>query len=243
MISPSCPLPAHLCAITAADSFLVSVAVWATLQLTWTSILLASQLWQVARQMTTLEVSNLGRYGFMGGRGGASLAGQMGHRHQSASLRSDSSSVLPGVDTEDTTIVGDAGAVAASGAVHRHSGVCAGCGSGFLMNLLGFDRFTKGKAVDGLARAGRASNPFDQGIVANCKDFWTAGKELGVQYEMLYDVPVEGFREAKRRREREEDHDGGMGRKSRGQGLFMGMGFGLGRAGSSRAGYEPVSQV
>jgi hypothetical protein len=191
--------------------------------------------------MTTLEVSNLGRYGFMGGRGGASLAGQMGHRH--TSHRADSSSVLPGIDTEDTALVSDAGTAAASGTVHRHSGVCAGCGSGFLMNLLGFDRFTKGKAVDGLTRAGRASNPFDQGVVANCKDFWTAGRELGVEYATLYEVPIEGFREAKRRREREEDHDGGSGRKGRGQGLFMGMGFGLGRAGSSRAGYEPVSQV
>ncbi len=84
---------------------------WATLQLTWTSILLASQLWQVARQMTTLEVSNLGRYGFMGGRGGASLSGQMGHRHQH-----HNSAVLPGVDTEDTSLVTEAGA-AAGGAV------------------------------------------------------------------------------------------------------------------------------
>ncbi|KAJ7844139.1 DHHC palmitoyltransferase-domain-containing protein [Mycena olivaceomarginata] len=63
----SCPLPAVLCAPTVHDAFLISVAAWATLQLSWTSVLLASQLWQIARQMTTLEVSNLGRYGFMGG--------------------------------------------------------------------------------------------------------------------------------------------------------------------------------
>lgn len=187
--------------------------------------------------MTTLEVSNLGRYGFMGGRGGASLSGQMGHRHQH---RHDS--VLPGVDTEDTALVGTGDASSSTtGVVHRHSGWCAGCGSGFLMNLLGFDRFTKGKAVDGLARAGKASNPFDLGIVGNCKDFWTAGKELGVEYEKLYDVPLEGFREWKRRKEREEEEDGGRKPSGR-KGLFT-MGFGLGRAGSSRAGYEPVSQV
>ncbi|KAF8962212.1 hypothetical protein BDZ97DRAFT_1130838 [Flammula alnicola] len=184
--------------------------------------------------MTTLEVSNLGRYGFMGGRGGASLSGQMGHRHQT---RSDS--VLSGVDTEDTALVSEASS-ASTGVVHRHSGVCAGCGSGFLMNLLGFDRFTKGKAVDGLARASKASNPFDMGIVANCKDFWTAGRELGVEYDKLYDVPLEGFREAKIRRGREEDEDGARKPASR-KGLFMG--FGLGRASSSRGGYEPVSQV
>ena len=67
------------------------------------------------------------------------------------------------------------------------------------MNLLGFDRFTKGKAADGLARAAKAPNPFDLGIMGNCKDFWTKGSELGVEYETLYDVPTEGFAEAKRR--------------------------------------------
>ncbi|RDB17708.1 Palmitoyltransferase AKR1 [Hypsizygus marmoreus] len=218
-ISPSCPLPANLCALTAYDPFLVSVAAWSTLQLSWTVVLLASQLWQIARQMTTLEVSNLGRYGFMGGRGGQSLSGQMGHRH---GRRSDNNNVLPGVDTEDTALVGaggDASSVS-SGTAHRHAG---------------------GKAVDGLARAGKASNPFDLGIVGNCKDFWTAGRELGVQYEVLYDVPLEGFREAKKRKEAEEGagEDGGAGRKRKG----MFMGFAIGRAGGSRGGYEPVSQV
>ena len=236
-ISPSCPLPGDLCAITAYDSFLVSVASWATLQLLWTIILLASQLWQVARQMTTLEVSNLGRYGFMGGRGGASLSGQMSHRH---GRRHDT--MLPGVDPEDASLSANGGN-SSNGAVHRHSGICAGCGGGFLMNLLGFDRFTKGKAVDGLARAGKASNPFDVGMVGNCKDFWSAGKELGVQYEVLYEVPLEGFKEAKKRRDREVEDVGGSRKppSSSRKGLFMG--FGLGRAGGSRGGYEPVSQV
>ena len=231
----SCPLPTDLCIITTYDCFLVSVACWATLQLLWTVILLASQLLQVARQMTSLEVSNLGRYGFMGGRGGASLSGQMSGHHHHHGRRHDT-------DNEDATLAGNdassSNSSSGTGAVHRHSGICAGCGSGFLMNLLGFDRFTKGKAVDGLARAGKASNPFDLGIVGNCKDFWTAGKELGVNYEMLYDVPLEGFREAKRRnREVEED---GIRNKPR-KGLFMG--FGLGRPSGSRAGYEPVSQA
>lgn len=212
-ISPSCPLPNDICDIMHHDPFLVSVAAWATLQLSWTLVLLVSQFWQIARQMTTFEVSNLGRYGFMGGRGGAgaSLSGQMGHRHQHAPA-------------------------AEGGHAHKHA---AGCGGGFLMNLLGFDRFTKGKAVNGLARAGKAANPFDMGVVGNCKDFWTAGRELGVEYEKLYDVPPEGFREAKRRREREDEDHGGS-RKSIRKSLLMG--FGLGQS-SSRSGYEPVSQV
>ncbi|KAJ7092433.1 hypothetical protein B0H15DRAFT_174047 [Mycena belliarum] len=173
--------------------------------------------------MTTLEVSNLGRYGFMGGRGGASLNGQMGHRHTHAHGATDS----PEADAP-------AGTSAAAPP------------SGFLMNLLGLDRFTRGKAVDGLARAGRASNPFDLGAYRNCRDFWTNGRELGVEYERLYDVPLEGFEEARRRREREEDEDGmsvGTGGRKPRKGLFMGLGMGMGRAGSSRGGYEPISQV
>ncbi len=149
---------------------------------------------------------------------------------------------IAGLDTEDTALVGDA-ASSNSGHHHRHTS-CSGCGSAFLMNLLGFDRFTKGKAVDGLARAGKASNPFDLGILGNCKDFWTKGRELGVEYEMLYDVPMEGFREAKRRRQERDDYsDGeggvGEGRKKNGRkGLFMGLGIG---GSSRRGGYEPVS--
>ncbi|CAK5271098.1 unnamed protein product [Mycena citricolor] len=219
-VPPStCPLPQNLCEITATDPFLVAVTFWATLQLTWTFVLLGSQYWQVARQMTTFEVSNLGRYGFMGGRGGASLQGQMGHRH-THSQEGEGLNSAP--------------------AAHGHSH-----GSGFLMNLLGFDRFTRGKAVDGLTRASKASNPFDLGLVRNCRDFWTNGKELGVEYERLYDVPLEGFEEARKRREREEQEDGlsAGGRKSSARkGLFMGMGLGMGRAGSSRGGYEPISQ-
>ena len=178
--------------------------------------------------MTTFEVSNLGRYGFMGGRGGASLHGQMNHRH------------LP----TDDSVGAEAGGLSGSGHAHRHNhGMCAGCGSGFLMSLLGFDRFTKGKAADGLARAAKAPNPFDLGIVGNCKDFWTSGRELGVEYERLYDVPLEGFQEAKRRRVREEGEDlhaneGGRKSSLRSE-RMMGLGFG----GRSRSGYEPLSQV
>lgn len=161
----------------------------------------------------------------MGGRGGTSLGAQMGHQHRQGASDSE----------------GAEGA--ATGHRHSHS-MCAGCGSGFLMNLLGFDRFTRGKAADGLARAAKAPNPFDLGFVGNCQDFWTKGRELGVEYERLYDVPPEGFAEAKRRRQREEGedpHGGEGGRKSLRKSLLMGLG--LGRSGSSRAGYEPLSQV
>jgi len=172
--------------------------------------------------MTTLEVSNLGRYGFMGGKGGTSLATQQGHQHMAGA----------GGDEDQ------------SGG-HNHGHKRAG---GLLLSVLGFDRFTRGKAADGLARAAKAPNPFDLGWIGNCKDFWTKGKELGVDYETLYDVPMEGFREAKRRRVREEAEEGfGSGNK-RNSGMLartMMMGrslTGLGGGRSTRGyGYEPVS--
>nr|GAT47946.1 palmitoyltransferase akr1 [Mycena chlorophos] len=223
--SASCILPSTLCALTAFDPFLVSVALWATLQLSWTSILLISQLWQIARQMTTLEVSNLGRYGFMGGRGGLGV-GQMGQASRQGSPEGE----------------GQGEAHAHGGHAHSHG---TGC-SGFLMSILGLDRFTRGRAVDGLARAGTARNPFDLGMVKNCQDFWSKGRELGVEYERLYDVPLEGFVEARKRREAEEmggagGEDGG-GKPSIGLLARLGsrMGFGVGR---TRSGYEPLNQM
>ena len=63
--------------------------------------------------------------------------------------------------------------------------------TGFLMHLLGFDRFTSSKAVNGLARAAVA-NPFNVGIVGNCRDFWTQGSELGVKYDQVYKIPWRG---------------------------------------------------
>ncbi|KAI0274137.1 hypothetical protein BGY98DRAFT_995682 [Russula aff. rugulosa BPL654] len=237
--SPTCFLPASMCRLTAIDMFLFAVAVWSTLQLVWTVVLLASQFLQIARQMTTLEVSNLGRYGFMGGRGG-SLATQLSHRHTHA-LQADADDTLSG---EATPTSGHAHAHGRH--PHQHG---SGCSTGFLMHLLGFDRFTSGKAANGLARAGHAANPFNVGVVSNCRDFWTRGRELGVEYDRLYEIPAEGLREAKRRREREEAEEigggGGGGRKGPGlrQKLLLGLGIGGPSARAARGGYEPVSQV
>ncbi|KAK7045356.1 palmitoyltransferase akr1 [Paramarasmius palmivorus] len=232
-ISPSCILPTELCLITssAGDPLLFSVALWSTLQLSWTLVLLASQLWQVARQMTTLEVSNLGRYGFMGGRGGESMRSQGGHSHHSSNLMHSSASSLVNSDLTESTHSSQPHS-------HSHGSKCICCPP-YLLTLLGFDRFTKGKSIDGLARASTAANPFDLGMWGNCKDFWTAGKELGVEYDKLYDVPQEGFLEAKRRRDRENEPVDGKGASSARGWLRMGMGSGPSR----RGGYEPLSQV
>lgn len=230
--SSSCLLPSAVCTVTAQDPFLLVVAIWSTLQLSWTFVLLGSQLWQVARQMTTLEVSNLGRYGFMGGRAATHIQqSQQEHTHDH-DQEHDHSTHHGGHQHQ-----------------HRHAGG-GGCW-GFVLNILGFDRFTRGKAREGLARASKASNPFDFGITSNCKDFWTTGAELGVEYQRLYDVPLEGFKTARDvRRKREDDEDGrerdedrpgsasSSGRRKGGL-LFMGLG-GLGGRSNNREGYQPI---
>ncbi|KAH8822648.1 ankyrin [Flagelloscypha sp. PMI_526] len=174
----------------------------------WTIVLLASQAWQVARQMTTLEVSNLGRYGFMGGRGGSSLAGQMGHRHQPAPAGEDSA-LIDGNSTHS----------------HSHRP------GGFLMNLLGLDRFTKGRA------SGKASNPFDFRVS------WPTAKIFGQQEEswvynmrhcMMFLLKALGKPSGGDLKKMTKS---GVGKPS--SGLFMGF---LGGA-RRREGYEPVNQV
>jgi hypothetical protein len=170
--------------------------------------------------------------------GGGSLATQMSHRHTHA-LQADAD------DTLSAEATPTAGHAHAHGRPHQQHG--SGCSTGFLMNL-GFDRFTSGKAANGLARAGHAANPFNVGVVSNCHDFWTPGRELGVEYDRLYEIPSKGLWEAERRREREEAEEiggGGGGKKGPGlrQKLLLRLGIGGPSARAARGGYEPVSQV
>ena len=49
-----------LCSSAAFDTFTFAIACWACLQLTWTFLVLGGQLWQISKQLTTYELSNLG---------------------------------------------------------------------------------------------------------------------------------------------------------------------------------------
>ena len=175
-----CDLSETLCRAGSYDAFLLAITLWATLQLTWTSVLAISHLWQVARQMTTLEVSNLGRYGYMGGRGGQSLRDQSGAMRQATAI---GAGVGPMGASENAAmsngdgVAGPEGNLLAGKPAHAGHGYSHGfsfgrcCGmlwkgvSGPLMQILGLDRFTKGKALGGMKRAGRDQNPFDLGLV------------------------------------------------------------------------------
>ncbi|KAI5475300.1 Palmitoyltransferase AKR1 [Pseudohyphozyma bogoriensis] len=194
--APEAPAEAYctnvICTAAQYDTFALAVVFWSALQLSWTIILLGAQLWQVCRQMTTLEVSNVGRYGYMGGKPGISAAGQQGFIEKY------------------TQTPADGGAEG-----HTHGPACnhGGKKSGgakkapFLFKILGIDRFTNGKAAEGLAKAGKVTNPFDLGLVKNCYDFWGRGRELGVEYTRLYEVPTGGFAKAVRDRKRREKED------------------------------------
>ena len=57
----SCIFPSNsLCSSAAFDTFTFAITCWACLQLTWTFLVLGGQLWQISRQLTTYELSNLG---------------------------------------------------------------------------------------------------------------------------------------------------------------------------------------
>lgn len=188
-----CILPSTLCVASHYDAFALGIILWATLQLSWTSILLGAQLWQIARQMTTLEVSNVGRYGFMGGQPSVANAAHSHHGSATASL----------VDQQH--VHGDSCDHSAAGARPKKKS------SSFLLKILGIDRFTSGKAAEGLAKSGKVSNPFDLGLIKNCGDFWTRGRELGVDYERLYEVPQGGFARAVRERKQRETEERAAG--------------------------------
>ena len=64
----TCSFPRPICTASNYDTFALSITIWAVLQLSWTLVLLGVQVWQICKQVTTLEVSNLGRYGYMGGK-------------------------------------------------------------------------------------------------------------------------------------------------------------------------------
>ncbi|WVQ64390.1 uncharacterized protein L199_002556 [Kwoniella botswanensis] len=237
-----CDLSETLCRASSYDSFLLSVALWSTLQLTWTIVLAVSHLWQVGRQMTTFEVSNLGRYGYMGGRGGSSLRAQSGALSKPSQAFSVGAAPFPGGASEEAQGLPSAGPDGTSSfppppppssddipghvhgpgckhgeAGHGHShgigAICKGLGkviSGPLMNILGLDRFTKGKALGGMKKAGRDQNPFDMGFVQNCTDFWIPSRDI--DYTQLYEIPSEGWRAYRRKIAMQKKLGGGSGK-------------------------------
>ncbi|KAK9320776.1 hypothetical protein V1517DRAFT_263722 [Lipomyces orientalis] len=173
-----------LCARLQHDAFTVYIAIWSGLQLTWVSFLTVVQLYQISRAVTTNEAYNLHTYGWMGGNGD---------------------------DEPVPSSVADPYAADKTGAFthshgHRHRSPFGTC-----CKLLGITQFINlvhdlfsgssglswfsASATDrhrGHRRPVVANhyNPFDNGCISNCKDFW--GVEESVFTQSLMDLSGQG---------------------------------------------------
>lgn len=190
-VSDQCNLLApSICRVVNADSYTMILTMWTTLHLTWVTMLLFVQFIQVARAMTTYE----------------NMFG-VGH-HSAASLNSVFTSTGAPLDPSQRPLAGSTalpGAAAdGQGHGHRHRH------KGFLKQwsqLLGVDAFietaTGRGAATGSKNKRRKRNPYSQGCLANCRDFWcdpapvfgrrdTGAAVLGghaVNYTDMYESP------------------------------------------------------
>jgi palmitoyltransferase ZDHHC13/17 len=160
-------LSAEWCRFVNADTFTLLLAMWATLQLTWVTMLLFVQFVQVSRAMTTYEnMFGVDRHG----------AGSLASSFTSTGVALGDAAMHP---PSGSAAQPDAGVDPHAGHAHGPGGHKHGSG-GFLKTwsrLLGVDAFVetamgRGAAVGNTNKKRRRRNPYSHGLVANCKDFW-----------------------------------------------------------------------
>lgn len=151
--SDSCNvLSPGICKLINADGYTFLLAIWITLQLIWVVMLIATQLIQVSRAMTTYE-------------------NMMGINTGTGNVATAFSSTGTPLDPNHATVAPPTGAAPASAAVTKQKG-------GMLRSwsrLLGVDPFIETIAGRGAAtgKNNRAKkNPYSRGCILNCKDFW-----------------------------------------------------------------------
>jgi ankyrin repeat protein len=168
-----------LCSLVLRDPWTVTLTLWATLQLTWVTLLLVVQTLQISKNQTTYE--NMKRHS---------------HQHPQ-SLPHGAAAPFP-------TSLNDTAAAASS--LHptpRRPDTCLKRWK----KLLGLDTFLA-TAQDGLTdpnyRHDRLGNPFSRGVLGNCRDFWADpapvfGRRLNgdgylggevVNYARMYETPL-----------------------------------------------------
>ncbi|KAK9348748.1 hypothetical protein V1522DRAFT_398016 [Lipomyces starkeyi] len=173
-----------LCARLQHDAFTVYLAIWSCMQLTWVSFLTVVQLYQVSRSITTNEAYNLHTYGWMGGNGDEEPV--------PSSMPDPYAPDKPGAFSHSH--------------VHRQRSTYGAC-----CKLLGITQFINlvhdlfsgssglswfsASATDEHRRRRRPTvathyNPFDNGCISNCKDFW--GVEDSVFKQPLMDSTGQG---------------------------------------------------
>ncbi|KAK5163203.1 palmitoyltransferase akr1 [Saxophila tyrrhenica] len=180
-----------LCAPFSRDPMTIITNAWASLQLTWTFMLLFVHLTQVGRALTTFET--------MKGHG------QVGPLMTAMTTGSTTEGAQVGLAGSGPDPVGS----------HKHgkSKKKEGCLTQW-SRLLGLDAFYtiafqgyKGAKDRETPAARKPSNPFSRGVFRNCQDFWMDGPIFGrkqdgqallggerVDYTALYDVPRGGMR-------------------------------------------------
>jgi palmitoyltransferase ZDHHC13/17 len=190
----------EFCAEYSKDPLTIITNAWASLQLTWTFMLLFVHLTQVARNITTFET--------MKGQG------QVGPLM---------SVVTTGTTSATDAQIDAAGAGPQSGPHAGHQHGHAKKKEGFLTQwsrLLGLDTFftiafqgykasqaTDDPSSSASRRSNKNENPFSRGIFRNCQDFWSDGPIFGIKdsgkarlggevvdYTAMYDVPKGGMR-------------------------------------------------
>ncbi|CAK7270168.1 palmitoyltransferase akr1 [Sporothrix epigloea] len=154
-------LSPELCVVVNAGAFTLLVAVWATLQLSWVSMLLFVQFVQVSRAMTTYE----NMYG----------VNPHGHGHGGVSAL-QSAFTSTGAPLNPAAVDGHAGhghGHGGHGHSHGHSH------NGFVKQwskVLGIDTFIETATGRGAASSSkktrRNQNPYSRGCATNCRDFW-----------------------------------------------------------------------
>lgn len=170
------------CTVYNKDPFTIVLVIWATLQLSWVSMLVVVQFLQVLRAQTTYE-------------------SMKGHTHMSKPTEAVTSALVAGAPS-----LTDAGlterAMGADSAAVQPQQRQDGCWDSW-KHLLGVDTFMA-TAVPGSGNThGRRKNDFSRGIITNLKDFffdpapifWQRENGMAmlggqrVDYTRLYDVP------------------------------------------------------
>ena len=162
MGSPECNILAPaLCSVVNSDPYTLVLVIWATLQLTWVTMLLFVQLVQISRAMTTWENMK---------------GANQGHASRASvaitSALTTGSTSLAGAQVGAAGLGPDPALPPTHAPGHHHHK--EGCFAQW-KKILGVDTFVE-TALHGYegskSRPRRNRNPFSRGCMGNCKDFW-----------------------------------------------------------------------
>ncbi len=151
-------LSAGLCRVVNADALTLIVAVWATLQLSWVSMLMFVQFVQVSRAMTTYE----------------NMYGVDHHLSAASALHSAFTSTGAPLDP----VRASAGRADGAGGQHGHDHAHGHSHGSFFKRwskILGVDTFIETATGRGAATGKgpkQRKNPYSRGCLVNCRDFW-----------------------------------------------------------------------